>query len=230
MKIQCLVTAAIVASCCSSVWAAPKDEVANLLVNSKPAVVTFSDGQNTWSGQTKAVSLLNGGKAVIVHAKFLTLDTDGASKEIRACDHSAKAGTALPDLKGNPTDANEIPYFVLPWCGGAANQTKCEKNSAYRQLGLQKGDLAAVISGDKLAFAIAADVGPEKQFGEGSVELHRQLGHETVGKKIGNPTCALNESTSSEVYLVVFPKSNSKWLSPEEIKNKGAVLWSALLQ
>jgi hypothetical protein len=208
--------------------ASPKDDVSRLLIKSKPAVVTFSDGSSTWTGQTDSVSRLDSDKAVIVHSKFLTIDTDGASKEILACDSTAQADTALSDSKGKPTDANVIPYFVLPWCGEAANKAKCKANPPYRQLGLQKGDLAAVISGDKLAFAIAADLGPEKHFGEGSVELHRQLGHETVGKSSKNPKCAKNESMSTEVFIVVFPKSNNKWLSKEDIDKKGRGLWDAL--
>jgi hypothetical protein len=211
--------------------ATPKNDVSNLLVKSKPAVVTFSDGRSTWTGQTDSVSLLDNGKAIIVHSKFLTLDTDGASKEIRSCDPTAQASTALSDPNGNPTDANVIPYYILPWCGDVEkkNKAKCKAKPPYRQLGLQKGDLAAVISGDKLAFAIAADVGPEKHFGEGSVELHRQLGHDTVGKNSRNPKCAINESMPSEVFIVVFPKSNKKWLSKKDIDKKGEELWDELL-
>jgi hypothetical protein len=197
------------------VSASPKDDVSRLLTASKPATVTFSDGSHTWKEMTESVSKLDG-KAIIVKSKFLTIDTDGASKEIRACDPTSQVGTALLDLRGKPTDANAIPYFVIP-------------NKSYRQLGLQKGDLAAVISGDTLTFAIAADVGPEKQFGEGSVQLHRQLGHETVGKNPRNPKCAANESLSSEVFIVVFPHSNSRWLSKEDIDSKGQALWKALL-
>lgn len=211
------------------VFASPKDDVSRLLTNSRPAVVIFSDGSGAWTGQTASVSRLNSGEAVIVRSKFLTLDTDGASKEIRSCDSTAQAETALSDSKGKPTDANAIPYFVLPWCGAAANKAECRKNPPYRQLGLQKGDLAAVIAEDKLVFAIAADLGPEKHFGEGSVQLHRQLGHETVGKDARNPKCAKNESMSSEIFIVVFPKSNNKWLSKEDIDKKGQALWKGLL-
>lgn len=112
-------------------------------------------------GQTDSVSLLDNGKAVIVRSNFLTLATDGASKEIRSCDSTAQADTALSDPQGKPTDANVIPYFILPWCSGAADKAKCKANPPYRQPGLQKGDFAVVISGDKLASAIAADAGPE---------------------------------------------------------------------
>lgn len=201
-------------------FAAPKDDVSRLLADSKPATVKFYDGSSTWQKMTKAVSKLNNGKAIIVQASYLTLDTDGASKEVRACDPTSQAGTAL----GNPTDANAIPYFVLPGGKNTGGNTY-----VFKQLGLQKGDLAALISGDKLVFAIAADVGPEKQFGEGSVQLHRQLGHETVGKDPKNPKCAKDESLSKEVFIVVFPKSNNKWLPAKDIEEKGKKLWDELL-
>lgn len=131
--------------------------------------------------------------------------------------------------QGEPTDANVIPYFVLPWYGGAANKQQCKANPPYRQLGLRKGNLAAVISGDKIAFAIAADLGPEKQFGEGSVELHRRLGHETVGKHPTNPKCAKDELLNTEVIFVVFPGSNERWLPADAIAEKGRTLWNQLL-
>lgn len=209
--------------------ASPQEDVSRLLTKSQPAVVVFSDGTTAWEKETISVFSLGKDKAVIVHSKSLALDTDGASKEIRSCDPDAKPGTALPDLKGNPTDANSIPYFVLPWCGDAKDKNKCKEKPPYVQLGLQKGDLAAVISGDKITFAIAADVGPEKKFGEGSVQLHRQLGHETVGKDASNLKCAANISMSSDVFIVVFPKSNKKWLPKEEIEKNGLKLWETLL-
>lgn len=221
----------IAALCLPSAIAAasPQDDVSRLLVRSKPAAVTFSDGGSAWTGQTAAVSRLDSGKAIIVQAKFLALDTDGASSEIRECDSTAQKDTALSGPKGEAVDANAVAYFVLPWCGEAANKSACKANPPYRQLGLQKGDLAAVVSANRLAFAIAADLGPEKHFGEGSVQLHRMLGHETVGKNPLEPQCAKNESSPSAVFIVAFPQSNDKWLPPEEIERKGRELWTKLL-
>ena len=207
----------------------PQDDVAVLLQKARPAVVTFSDGTTQWKGQTVSVGKLANG-VVIVKARNMTLDTDGASQEIRACDRTAQPGTALTTPQGKPTDANVIPYFVLPWCGGAANAERCKANPPHRQLGLRKGNLAAVISGDKLVFAIAADLGPEKQFGEGSVDLHRRLGHETVSKHPTSPKCAKNESLNAEVLFVVFPGSNDRWLPVDTIDEKGRTLWNQLLQ
>lgn len=194
----------------------------------QPAAVTFSDGTTQWKGQTVFVGKLAHG-VVIVQARHMSLDTDGASHAIRACDRTAQPGTALMTPQGEPTDANVIPYFVLPWYGGAANKQQCKANPPYRQLGLRKGNLAAVISGDKIAFAIAADLGPEKQFGEGSVELHRRLGHETVGKHPTNPKCAKDELLNTEVIFVVFPGSNERWLPADAIAEKGRTLWNQLL-
>jgi hypothetical protein len=207
----------------------PKKEAALLLHQAKPVVIYFSDDTTRWQGQTVFVGKLDNG-AVIVKAHYMTLTTDGAAEEIRACDRTAQAGTALRDLHGKPTDANTIPYLVLPWCGGAIDRQQCKNNPPYRQLGLQMGDLAAVIAGEKIAFAIAADLGPEKRFGEGSVELHRRLGHETIGKDGSDPKCAKNESLKAEIFFIIFPGSNDRWLPADTLEKKGRALWNRLLQ
>ncbi|MEW6185849.1 MAG: glycoside hydrolase family 75 protein [Thermodesulfobacteriota bacterium] len=200
-----------------------------MLQKAKPAVIHFSDDTIRWQGQTVFVGKLDN-EVVIVKASYMTLTTDGATGEIRACDRTAQAETALRGPVGKPIDANAIPYLVLPWCGGAADRKKCKAHPPYRQLGLQMGDLAAVITGEKIAFAIAADLGPEKRFGEGSIELHRRLGHETIGKDPADPRCAKNESLNSEVVLVIFPGSNDRWLPADELEKKGRALWNRLLQ
>ena len=48
------------------------------------------------------------------------------------------------------------------------------------QFGIGLGDLAAVIFGARVAFAVIADRGPETNLGEGSIELFRRLGQERV--------------------------------------------------
>ena len=63
----------------------PHEDVAVLLQKAQPAVVTFSDGTMQWKGQTVAVGKLDNG-VVVVKARHMALDTDGASQEIRACD------------------------------------------------------------------------------------------------------------------------------------------------
>ncbi|ODV41868.1 hypothetical protein AWV79_32075 [Cupriavidus sp. UYMMa02A] len=119
------------------------------------------------------------------------------------------------------------PYFVLPGCTDAANKVSCV--APYKQLGMQLGDLAAIISGDKISFAIAGDSGPEKKFGEGSIQLHRELGHEVIGKVAGKAKCAANRSLLSETYLVIFPGSNRTWIPNDRIRQAGGALWNSLM-
>lgn len=212
--------------------AGPLEDATLLFERAKQApqkTINFSDKTTTWADGYSVYKLASG-NAVIVKAHLLALDTDGASKEIRRCDRWAKAGTALPDKHGKDIDSNTTPYYVLPWCGDAKDRALCKQKPPYTQLELQKGDFAMVIAGEKMAFAIAADTGPEKRFGEGSIQLHRQLGHEVIGKVTGEPKCAANEDLQQETFLVIFPKSNNKWLPNEQIKDKGTVLWKDLLR
>jgi len=181
--------------CLTATIAAPLEDAEKILRQAKKVEVTFSDGSKEWKRPTMFVGKLDNG-VVVVKSSFMTLDTDGASEKIRACDPTAQPDTALSDPQGNPTDSNTIPYYVLP--------------GSRKQLGLRLGNLAAVLSGDKIVHAIAADIGPEKQFGEGSVELHRELGHETVGKHPNNHDCTKDESLEAEVIFVIFPGSNAK--------------------
>lgn len=188
--------------------------------------LTFSDGTTTWIDGSVVYRLARS-RAVIVRARALALDTDGASDAVRKCDKGDPHTAPLP---GHPqgTDANVTPYIVLPGCRLDKNK-KCVTVPTYAKLGLQMGDLAAVITGDRIVFAIAADLGPEKKFGEGSVELHRQLGHETIGLRRATPGCAANVSLPSTTYIVVLPNSNSTWLPKDEIARRGEMLWQKLL-
>lgn len=225
---SCMASALLV---CGAANAGPQADVQKLFDKAShetQSPIRFSDGSSKWIDGSVVYKLASG-RAVIVKATHLALDTDGASPEIRKCDSSAQAGTALPGAHGEPIDSNATPYIVLPRCDDSANKAICEKSPPYRQLGLQKGDLAAVIVGDKIAYAIAGDVGPEKKFGEGSIELHRRLGHEVIGAVKDKPTCAANVSLSQDTYLVVFPKSNDKWLANSNIEDAGMSLWNALL-
>jgi hypothetical protein len=207
----------------------PSGEAKAILARAKPVPIEFSDHSTAWEDPTVFVGALENG-VVVVKARSMALDTDGASKDIRACDGTSQKDTALHGPEGQPIDANAIPYYVLPWCEGATDPKRCQKNPPYRQLGLQLGNVAAVIVRGKLAYAIAADLGPEKRFGEGSIELHRQLGHETVGKDSAHPRCAKDDSLEAEVIFVIFPASNLSGLAKDAIEQKGAAYWTALLR
>jgi hypothetical protein len=88
---------------------------------------------------------------------------------------------------------------------------------------LRKGNLAAVISGNTIALAIAADLGPEKQFGERSAAFHWRRGHETIRKHPTNPLCAKDEPLNAEVIFVIVSGSNDRWLPVYTIAERGAL-------
>jgi hypothetical protein len=192
-----------------------------------PVKMAFSDGTDQWESAVRSVRKLPSG-VILVRVRHLSLDTDGASAEVRACDKTAQAATSLSDPTGKPTDANAIGYFVLPDCTKDSG-TSCKTNRPETQLRLRLGNLAAVIADGHLAYAIAADHGSEKHISEGSVELHRQLGHETVGKVPSKPQCAANQSLEKETLLAIFPNSGGKWRPQAEIETSGAALWAELI-
>jgi hypothetical protein len=116
--------------------------------------------------QPKILAVLPGGQ--LYFDSELQLDTDGAPELTGDATHLS--GTSLSYRDGKtPINANRVPYFVLP-----------KPTSWAEQFGIGLGDLAAVIFGARVAFAVFADRGPETNLGEGSVELFRRLGQERV--------------------------------------------------
>ena len=200
-----------------------------IVLRAAPARVEFSDRSTTWNSPTTFVGTIEPG-VVVITSRYMALDTDGAPRQIRACDPSSSPNTSLRDPSGKAIDANAISYFVLPGCEDATDRKRCEQNPPYKQLGVWLGNVAAVLVRDKVAFAIAADFGPEKQFGEGSIELHRQLGHETVGKHPTNLACAKDESLEAMTTFVIFLDAKAKWLSKTDIEKEASSRWRELLR
>lgn len=103
-----------------------------------------------------------------------------------------------------------------------------EKNF-YRRFGIGLGDVAAVIHKNKIEFALFADEYGhqhlEEQLGEGSIALHRALGHETIidGKLI-------DEAIDAHVITIVFSASGIEGdaQTPEKIRAVGRKLFIAL--
>lgn len=119
----------------------------------------------------------------------LDLDTDGSA--FSAQDATGQTTTAAKDDSGNSLDADRINYFVLPGRFPA-------------QHGIRKGDIGVVILGIRKVYGCFGDVGPSHKLGEGSISLHRELGHETIvnGRLI-------NSGISGGVITIVFPGSGN---------------------
>ena len=111
---------------------------------------------------------LNG--AVKVTATALDLDTDGYTAPGVVMDKTHQSGTSLRWPKGSPVNSNETRFVVAPGGGWLARH------------GLKLGDvgLACVVGCDSVVSVIVADIGPKDKISEGSMQLHRELGHETL--------------------------------------------------
>jgi Fungal chitosanase of glycosyl hydrolase group 75 len=139
----------------------------------------------------------------------LDLDMDGSA--LAAQDRTGQARTALRYADGKSVDANAAPYFVLP--GGF-----------YEKHGIRKGDIAAVLYKDRIAFAVFGDVGPRHKIGEGSIALHRALGHETI-----HHGRLRNVGLDRDVITIVFPGSgNGTPQTPEQIAAIGKARFDIL--
>lgn len=154
-----------------------------------------------------ALLRLSGG--VVFFDGKMGLDADGSPLS------KLRGGTNLPetsfrfDVPGNPSvDADKIPYIVLPGKGFAG------------ELGLENGDIAAVVFGDKITFAMVADAGPPCKIGEGSIQLHEELGHKVCLARNEKGECTrLRElSIEKDVLYFVFPNSKIRGLTPDNAK------------
>jgi hypothetical protein len=169
--------------------------------------------EHSFQNAPKAVLLLESG--ALYFDSVLNLDTDGSI--YYAQDAQGQAQTSIENADGSPVDSNSVPYFVLP-----------EKNF-YQRFGIRLGDVAAVIYKNKIEFAVFADEYGhqhiEEQLGEGSIALHRALGHETIiGGKL------VNEAIDEGVITIVFPASGIEGnaQTPEKIRAVGVKHFLAL--
>jgi hypothetical protein len=161
-------------------------------------------------------SFRKGGKAVfkledgqLYYDSLLDLDTDGS--RFATQDATGQSDTSLHQPNGKPVDSDAVPFFVLP--GGFE-----------RKFDIKLGDVAAVIFKDKVEFAVFADGGPRTKLGEGSIALHRSLGHETIrGGRLHD------EAIDRDVITIVFPGSGDRTpQTPEKIRAIGQTLFTAL--
>jgi hypothetical protein len=117
-------------------------------------------------------------------------------------------------LPNSPSlDADKIPYIVVPG------------SDFEKPLGIEAGDIAAVIYKDHLVYAIVGDHGPKCKIGEGSIQLHEKLGHKGCKKRDKQGDCIVAGAISIErdVLYFIFPRSRGRiidGLTPENITGR----------
>ena len=156
----------------------------------------------------------------------MAVDADGAefTKTTPGMTDQAETSFRYPRTS-NSLDADKVPYVVVP-------------NPEFEKpLGIQLGDIAAVVYRDKIAFAIVGDHGPKCKIGEGSIHLHKILGQKGCKKRDQNGVCkaAAGDSIERDVLYFIFPGSKAKIIdriTPENINVRltieGQKLWDAL--
>lgn len=165
------------------------------------------------------------GQAIFFDAK-MGLDADGSPYSKRTPGQTDQPQTSLRYKAGGESiNADRVPFIVIP-LGGFDVAT-----------GVKLGDIAAVVNGSHLEFAIVADKGPICRIGEGSIALHESLGHKVCVSRSATGDCEKlrNVSIPGNVLYFVFPGTHQAVLpgmTPENIneriKSMGQAAWLKL--
>lgn len=164
----------------------------------------------------RIICKLPGGQ--IYYESQLAVDTDGS--RFAKQDHKGQGRTAWQPGR-QPVDADSVSYFSV--------NIPVFHDSRF---GLRKGDVAAVIYQNKLVFAVLADVGG-RRLGEGSLALHRELGHERVRNRGSRQERFIDSGIPSGVITIAFPHSgnpgSAALTAQGALRARGQALWWDLL-
>jgi hypothetical protein len=120
------------------------------------------------------------------------MDIDCDGKTTTQCspstDPSYQNQTAATDSKGNPLDAANLPYVVVP---GTSTRYNFGAN------GLKLGDVILVLYNGQIEYAVYGDVGPSADIGEASYATAQALGV--------NPDPKVGGVDAPDVLYVAFP-------------------------
>jgi hypothetical protein len=197
------------------------------------------DEHDTCSGKPQGCStdksrnvalLLLPGKVIFYEAK-MAVDTDGSQLAAKLYEERKKAGkgvidqpeTSLRYSDGTSLDADTVPYIAVP--GGDFRTS----------LGIDKGDIAAVVYRDRIAYALIGDVGPVCKIGESSIRLHEQLGHKACLVRDSHGVCTRvsNNSIEAGVLYFNFPGSRHQivpGLTPGNINQRIETIGAELMK
>jgi hypothetical protein len=129
----------------------------------------------------------------------MAICTDGSPRGNKI-DKSGQTRTAHTLADKAAFDAESIPYIVLPM------PDKASGDSFLNDMGLKKGDLAAVVYGGKFCGAILAELGPVDKIGETSVRVHELLPVPSPWKNAAKSRIT-NVSVPHSVLYFVFPNT-----------------------
>jgi len=141
------------------------------------------------SGGTRSVAVCRSGDAVHWTADF---DVDCDGQRTTQCnentDPSFQPNTSWNQSDGRPLNSAGLPFIVVPLSSSIWN---------YASAGIGGATVAAVVYGDKVAYAVVGDQGPTGIIGEGSYKLAQQLGI--------NPNPSSGGVSGAVVTYILFP-------------------------
>jgi glycosyl hydrolase group 75 (putative chitosanase) len=186
---------------------------------------TLKYGCSSDRNRNSALLRLKGG--TIFYDGKMGLDADGSPYSQKTPGKTDQPQTSLRyELPGRPSiNADRVPFIVIP-LGGF--------DSA---LGVQVGDVAAVVYNGKRVFAVVADQGPVCKIGEGSIQLHEMLDHSVCKERASNGDCLKLRNAGIErgVLYFIFPGTRKELypgLTAENINARvesiGAKAWDQL--
>ena len=171
----------------------------------------ISTGKYRSDEETSANIPVCGKTGAVWYKADLDVDCDGkvTAKCNADTDPWFQDDTAFHDSKGQPLQADKLPYVVVPSPSGTWD---------YRKFGIQGGGIVAVIANGKVEYAVVGDTGPTAIIGEASYATAVDLGI--------NPDPE-NGGSDGPVHYIYF--KNSK-VSPIEDHAKATSQGAALAQ
>lgn len=159
-----------------------------------------------FKGLTKILKLPDG--TLFIDADLDT-DADGSPRALEIDPDYGQLPTSLSFPNETEqrqfVNAEEVPYIVLPL-------------EFYKDMGIELGDVAAVVWKNRVVYALFADEGPKDLIGEGSVALSEALGFDPWQMRDGR--LQIVNGIEDHVLMFVFPHSANPDITPENVNQK----------
>jgi hypothetical protein len=167
------------------------DALAKLLAMTASCDQVSNDLYALNAGDTPTVPICALGDAGTLYWQA-DMDVDCDGKQTTQCslqtDPDFQNQTAATDSQGNPLDAANLPYVVVP-----GKSTRFDFGGA----GLKLGDVIAVVYQNQIEYAVYGDVGPSADIGEASYATVAALG--------ADPNPKTGGVDGADVLYVAFP-------------------------
>jgi hypothetical protein len=111
-------------------------------------------------------------------------------------------------------NAEDTPFVVVP------GRTPDRQINFQKDTGINAGDLAVAIKGDKCSFGVVGDSGPWFRIGELSLRAHADLGNPQCNVANQYPCTSIKDrGLEAPVYYLIFPKTRPAPLTNQNVNS-----------